>query len=202
VARVAYSWMLGGAASACGAAVVCWYFASTYGVSTRKGKATFAAALFGGSGFCIAALTLLLYQLHLPVFDAEGKIAAASVHHGKYDRTDLLIHTSSGGDLALHASGSSPYFRRDEHVKVRYQAETGAILRVLFVSADGKEEGVFNGTGAWPLLFFLLVGLIIVIQGFRRYRRDPEGAEEPSARNQHAYAAVDERSLLDLSKHR
>jgi hypothetical protein len=146
----------------------------------------------------------LVLKPRLPGFESSLRSYPInpSVHHGKYDRTDLLIHTSSGVDLALHASGSSPYFRRDEHVKVRYQAETGAILRVLFVSADGKEEGVFNGTGAWPLLFFLLVGLIVVIQGFRRYRRDPEGAEEPSARNQHPYAAVDERSLLDLSEHR
>jgi hypothetical protein len=123
-----------------------------------------------------------------------------SVHHGKQDRTDVLIHTFSGGDIALRAYGSSPYFHRDEHVKVRYQGETGMILRVLFVSADGREEGVFNDTGGWPLFFFLLVGITIVIQGFRRYRRDPEGAEEPSARNQHPYGSVDQRSLMYLSE--
>ena len=30
---------------------------------------------------------------------------------------------------------------------------------------------------------------------------DPEGAEEPSARNQHPYGSVDQRSLLNLSQH-
>jgi len=155
--------------------------------------------LFGGSAVCITALTLFLYQWHLPVFDAEGNIEAVSVHRGKYKRTDFLLRTPSGGDIALNASGSSPYFRRDEHVKVRYRGETGAIVRVLFVSAEGKEEGVFNSTGSWPLLLFLPVGLIIIFQGFRRYRRDPEGAEDPCVRDQHPYGAVDQRSLLGLS---
>jgi hypothetical protein len=72
----------------------------------------------------------------------------------------VLIHTSLGGDVALRAFGSSPYFRRDEHVKVRYQGETGIILRVVFLSADGRDEGAFNDTGAWPLFFFLLLGIM------------------------------------------
>jgi hypothetical protein len=85
-------------------------------------------------------------------------------------------------------------------VKVRYQGETGMILKVLFLSADGREEGVFNDIGAWPLFFFLLLGIMIIVQGFRKYRRDPEGAEEPSAPNQHPYGSVDQGSLLNLSE--
>jgi hypothetical protein len=180
-------------------AVVCWYCASIYGTSARKGKAMFAAALLGGSGIRIATLMLLLYQWHLPVFEAEGNIGVASVHSGRHVRTDLLIHTFSGGDIALHASGGSPYFRRDEHVKVRYQGETGAVLSVLFVAADGREEGAFNGSQTWPLFFFLLFGAFIIFQGFWRYRRDPEGAEEPFVLNKHPYGSIDERSLLNLS---
>ena len=85
-------------------------------------------------------------------------------------------------------------------MKVRYQGETGMVLRILFVSADGREEGVFNDTGVWPLYFLLLLGIMIILQGFRRYRRDPESAEEPPARNQHPYGSVDQRSLLNLSE--
>ena len=200
MSRIPYLWITGSAGCAGAVAVVCWYFASIYGTSARKGRALFAASLFGGSGICIAILTLLLYQRYLPVFEAEGNIETVSVHRGKHDRTDVLIHTSSGGDIALHANGVSPYFRRNKHVKLRYQGETGMIIRVRFVSADGREEGVFNDTGTWPLFFLLLLGIMIIFQGFRRYRRDPEGAEEPSARNQHPYGSVDRRSLLNLSE--
>lgn len=200
VNRIAYLWIMGGATCAVAIAVVCWYFASIYGTSARKGRYLFAASLFGGSGICIAILTLLLYQRLLPVFEAEGSIESVTAHRGKVDRTDVLIHTSLGGDIALRAFGSSVYFRREEHVKVRYQGETGMILRVVFLSADGRDEGVFNDTGPWPLFFFLLLGIMIIIQGFRRYRRDPEGAEEPSAPNQHPYGSVDQRSLLNLSE--
>jgi hypothetical protein len=160
----------------------------------------FAASLFGGSGICIAALTLLLYEWHLPVFESEGNIEAVWVRGGEDVRSDLLIHTSSGADIAVHASGRSPHFQRGEHVKVRYQSETGAILKVLFVSADGRVEGVFDGTEMWPPFFFLIGGLIIIFLGFRRYRRDPEGAEEPSQPNQHPYGTVDKESLLNLSE--
>jgi hypothetical protein len=124
VSRIPYLWIMGGAACAVSVAVACWYFASIYGTSARKARALFAASLFGGSGICIAILTLLLYQRHLPVFEAEGNIETVSVHRGKHDRTDVLIHTSSGNDIALGAYGGSPYFHRNEHVKVRYQGET------------------------------------------------------------------------------
>jgi hypothetical protein len=200
VTRIAYLWIIGGSACACVIAVVCGYFASIYGISPRRGKALFAAALFGGSGVFIAALTLLLYERHLPVFEAEGNIEAVQIYGGKQGRSDVLIHTSSGGDIAIHASGRSPYFRQGEHVKVRYQGETGAILKASFVSADGREEGVFNGTGMWPLFLFLLGGALVIVLGFKRYRRDPEGAEEPSQRNQHPYGSVDKESLLNLSE--
>jgi len=199
--QVAYSWIIGGAASAWVVAVVCWYFASIYGTSARKGRALLAATLFGGAGISIANLAILLYQRHLPVFEAEGDIEAVSVHPGKYVRSDLLIRTSSGADIALHAYGRSPYFRRDEHVKVRYQGETENIQRVLFLSSNGREEGVFNNTGMWPAFFFLLVGVTIIFYGCRRYRRDPEGAEGPSVPDKHPYGSVDQRSLLNLSEH-
>jgi hypothetical protein len=200
VTRVVLLWIIGGAACTCAVAVVCGYFASIYGTSARKGKALFAAYLFAGSGICVATLASIGYYWHLPVFEAEGNIEAVWVHGGKSEHTDLLIRTAARGEIALHAHGGSPYFHRDEHVKVRYQGETGMILRVLFISADGREEGVFNDTGAWPFFFFLLLGIMVILRGFRRYRRDPEGAEESSIQNQHPYGSVDQQSLLDLSE--
>jgi hypothetical protein len=200
VSRIVYLSIIGSAAAAVAVSMVCWYLASIYGTSARRGRSLFAASLFGGAGICAATLALIVYQRQLPVFEAEGSIEAVSIHRDRHERTDVLIHTFSGGDIALRAFGSSHYFRRDEHVKVRYHGETGTILRVVFVSTDGREEGVFNDIGVWPLFFFLLLGIMIILQGFRRHRRDPEGVEEPSARNQHPYGAVDEGSLLNLSK--
>jgi hypothetical protein len=83
---------------------------------------------------------------------------------------------------------------------VHYQGETGALLRASFVSADGREDGVFNGLEMWPPFFFLLGGAIVIFPGFNRYRRDPEGAEEPSQQNQHPYGSVGKESLLNLSQ--
>ena len=144
-----------------------------------RGKAFLAASLFGGSGICVAALTLLIYEANLPVLEADGHIERVQIHPAnKNVRSDLLIRTSSGGFIAIHAAGGSPYFRVGEHVKLRYLGEAGEILKVLFFSVDGKQEGVFNSTVAWPPYLFLLVGLAIVALGFRKYRQDPEGAEE------------------------
>lgn len=194
-------WLLVGSAFACGIAVVCWFLASTYGTSPRRGKTFLTAHVLAGSGICLVALTFLLFNHNLPIIQTEGNIESVQIHpKGRDFRSDLLIRTASGGVVAIHASGRSPYFRPGEHVKVQYQGYTGTILKVYFFSADGGEEGGFNGTDRWPPYFALLGGLTLIWYGFRKYHRDPEGAEEPSHRNPKPYGGVDKDSLLRLPR--
>jgi hypothetical protein len=198
--RITFLWIIAGTVCACSIAVVCWYFGSTYGTSARKGRVLLASAIFGGSGVCIAAMALILYQLHPPVAEVEGIIEAVQIHRGRRARSDLLIHTSSESDIAVHASGGSLYFRTGEHVKIRYQGDTGTILKAYFFATDGRKEGEFNGTEMWPPFFLLFGGAVVIFLGFRRYRRDPEGAAYPSKPDQHPYGSIDKPSLLHLSE--
>lgn len=166
----------------------------------RPGKALLAAYLLGGSAVCMAALALLVYETHLAVFETEGNIEAVKIRGGKTQRSDLLIHTISGSYIAVHATGSSRYFSRGQHLKLRYQDKTGALLSAVFLSADGNKEGVFNGTETWTPYVMLLIGLFIAWAGVKKYRRDPEAwCEDSRPQKSIADGSVDKDSLLNLS---
>src|ERR1700744_105740 len=114
-------------------------------------------------------------------------------------RSDVRLQRASGAEFVLHASGWSKYFRRGEHMKVKYQGETGAILKARFYSADGHEEGVFNGIEWGPAVCLLLFGIGLIFLGLWRYQRDPEGAANTNRPDRHPYGSVDKASLLELS---
>jgi hypothetical protein len=60
---------------------------------------------------------------------------------------------------------------------VSYRGYSGSIHKAQFLSSTGSEEGVFNGTDDWPPYFMLLLGLLVMWAGVRKFKRDPEGAE-------------------------
>ena len=191
--------LLGGSACLFAAAIVCWYLSSTHAVGVSRGKRLLAAYLLYGSAICGAGLAQLLYETQLAVFETEGNIEAVQVRGGKSPRSNLLIHTISGGYIAVHASGTSRYFRLGQRLRLRYQDKTGAILSAVFLSADETKESVFNGTETWAPYSVLLLGLFVAGVGAIKYRRDPEGSEDSTTRKFIADGSVDEASLLKLS---
>lgn len=157
-----------------------------------------AAYLLYGSAICTAGLAQLVYETHLAVSETEGNIEAVQVRGGKRPRSNVFIHTISGGYVAVHASGTSRCFRRGQRLRVRYQERTGAILSAVFLSENGTKEAVFNSSDTWNPYFVLLIGLFVVGAGVMKYRRDPEGSEGTAARKFIADGSVDEGSLLKL----
>jgi hypothetical protein len=199
VVRTVIPVLLGGSACLLAAAIVCWYLSSTYAVGVSRGKRLLAAYLLYGSAICTAGLAQLVYETHLAVFETEGNIEAVQIRGGKRPRSNLFIHTISESYIAVHASGTSRYFRRGQRLRVRYHDKTGAILSAVFLSADGNKEGVFNDTDIWTPYFVLLTGLFLAGTGVIKYRRDPGGSEDSKTRNFIADGSVDEASLLKLS---
>ena len=162
----------------CAAGGLYGYLASVYERSPRRGKVLLRSHLLWGFGICIAMLALIARDRSFPIFENEGTIESVRVQgSSKRSRTNLEVRVPSGGQIVIHASGRSTYFRLGERLKVRYQGITGAILRASFISADGREEGVFNGSETWPPYFVFIFGALIVWAGLVKYRRYPEGTD-------------------------
>ena len=81
------------------------------------------------------------------------------------------------GQVALDASGMSPYFQAGQLIRVRYQGVTGDILKAHFLSTNGAEIAVFNGTDTWSPYWWIVSGAFVIFAGYKKYCRDPEGAE-------------------------
>jgi hypothetical protein len=170
--------MLAGAALLCTVGIFYAISSARLSVSLNKGKQRLRAYLCIGAAICISAVAAILYQARLPIYEASGTIEAAQVHsEGKGHRTNLRVRVGSGAELVLNADGISPYFRSGQQAHVRYHGYSGSILKARFISSTGSEEGVFNGTDAWPPYWWLLGGLLVLAAGFRKNGRDPEGSE-------------------------
>lgn len=200
--EIAIRILIGGSACLGAVALRYWHLSSRYEVGVRRGKALLIASLLGGSGVCAAGLALSLYESHLIVFEIEGKIEGVEVRRGKTVRPYLYIHTTAGDDIVVHASGMSPYFRRRQSVRLRYQDKTGEILTAIFLAGDGHIEAVFNDSETWPSPYFIaLVGATIGCSGLTRYYRDPQGSKYPTLWDPVWNTSVDKASLLNLSNH-
>ena len=153
---------------------------SRLSISTRKGAYRFRAYLCVGTAIVLSGVAALLHEADLPTYEVSGVIETAQIHaEGKGHRTYLRIRVDSRADVAVNADGISPYFHSGQLTDVRYQGVSGHILHARFLSSTGKQEGVFNGTDAWSLYWWTLMGVLVVVVGIRKNKRDPEGAEGP-----------------------
>ena len=179
------------------------FVAATEGDSPRKGNARFAATLLVGLAFCMVALSQIIYNSSLPVFELHGIIDSVQVIHGdsRHFSAYLQVHTDSGGDITVHASDRSSYLRAGERVKGRYQGDSGELLKALFFTPDGKQEAILNGTSTLAPYGFILIGLLFIWAGFRKFHRDPEGTGESSDKNPDSLETVDDGSNLNRSRH-
>jgi hypothetical protein len=177
---------------------------ATESVGTRKGTARFAATLLFGICLCLPAFCLILLSTSLPVFESDGTISSMRlVHSGsRHYSAYLLIQTPASGEISVHASDPSIFFRPGQRLRVRYQAETGEVLKVWFFNASGNQEARFNSTLPLAPYGLLLSGAFAMFAAFRIRQRDPEGREEPVHRSSGLSTAVDEQSILDLSRNK
>jgi hypothetical protein len=172
------------------------FIAATESDSPRKGRARLIATLAFGSWFCISALSMIIYNASLPVFEFGGEIESVQIIHSdsRHYSAFLRIHTLAGGNITIHYSGRNEYFRKGEHLKVRYQGDTGELLKATFLAPDGRQEGVFNGTSTWQPYLVLLPGLFAIWAGFKKFHRDPEAVEDTTWRNPSLLDSVDDDS--------
>lgn len=138
------------------------------------------ASLLFCSWFCLAPALTFLYDTSLPKFQFKGRITAVHVRNSTEDHYSayIRIHTDSGGEIRIHSSDQSVYLRLGERVKVRYRGDTGDLIIAYFYAPDGKQEGVLQGTSNLGRILLLLIGLSCIWASIRKYRRDPEGAEQ------------------------
>ncbi len=147
-------------------------------ISMQKGAYRLRASLCVGAAILLSAVATLLYEAHLPTYEVLGTIESAQVHaEGKGHRTFLRVRVGSRAAVAVNADGISPYFHPGQVADVRYQGESGQVLHARFLSPSGTQEGVFNGTDTWPPYWWMLGGVLVIVAGFRKNKRDPEGAE-------------------------
>jgi hypothetical protein len=155
------------------------YVAATESDGPRKSKALLIASLLFSSWFCLEPAISYFYDSTLPIFDFRGRITAVDVrdsssrHYSAYIR----IHTDSGGDIMVHASDGSEFFRPGQLLEIRYRGDTGELIRAHFYSADGKQEGIDQSTINFGRIVLFIIGLFCTWASIRKYRRDPEGAE-------------------------
>ena len=159
---------------------ICYAIASaSLSISPRKDTYRLQAHLCVGAAVILSAFALLLYDSSLPTYEVAGTIEGAQVRtEGRSHRTYLKVLNGSGAEVVMNADGISPYFRAGQFADVRYQGVTGHILYARFLSSAGEKEGVFNGTDTWPPYWWLLGGVLVIAAGFRKKRRDSEGAEK------------------------
>lgn len=147
-------------------------------IAIKKAKQRLTAIVCIGTAICIGSLGTFVYQSLMPTYELLGQIERAQIRtQGKDHRTAVLVRAGNGR-VALDASGLSPYFQAGQVVRVRYQGVTGYILKAHFLSTTGAEVAVFNGTDTFPPYWGMALGAFVIFAGFRKYRRDPEAAEQ------------------------
>ena len=164
------------AAALLSAGVVVGILANSESVGLRKGRLVRAAWCLVGCSLCLLATPVLIFNWRQPVLSVDGAISSAVVHSsGRSHPTDLTILTGDGRIVHLRASDRSTFFRTGQIIEAKYQTGTGFILHANFLSQDGKQEGVFNGTAFWWPYFTLIGGLLVIGYARWNFRRDPEG---------------------------
>jgi hypothetical protein len=154
------------------AALICGVRASQAIEPPKARMRLWAVSLFG-SAFLFAGIALIVFNYQLPTIEAEGMIEDVSVHsQGRGYRSDITVRVRQGGQASLRASGRSVYFRRGEHVRLRYQGFTGVIKHAQFFAINGKPEGVFQGNDFLTGYSALGLGVFLIFLGWKRYRRD------------------------------
>ena len=83
-----------------------------------------------------------------PFFEFQGNIVSVDVRdsYSRHYSAYLQIHTTSGSDITVHVSDSSPFLRPGEGVYVRYRGDTGELINAAFYAQDGKQEGVLRSS--------------------------------------------------------
>jgi hypothetical protein len=168
------------------------FIAATESNSRRKGRAYFIASILFSSWFVLGPLLLYAYDRSLPVFEFHGQIVSvefrdsSSRHYSAY----LVIQTTSGGEITVHSSDRSDFVHSGELVDVRYYGDTGELIKAYFYAPDGHQEGMLHSASNWNRGWLSLIGLFCVWASIRKYRRDPEGAEEPTSSDIHSLKIV------------
>ena len=161
-------------ASALVVVVYCGYIAATESTSLRTIRAKFITYLTISLWFCAASLFWILYDATRPIFELQGSIASVDVRDSdsRHYSAFILIHTTTGGDITVHASGRSDFFHAGQLLKVRYRGDTGELVRAQFYTPSGTPQGVFQDSSILNKSGGMLVGLVCIWASIRKYHRD------------------------------
>jgi len=182
--------------------VVFGYVAATASAGRRKGRASLIAALTFSSFFLISPALWTFYESRLPVFEADGMIAAVQVrdHSSRHYSAQLWIKTGDAGEVSVHVSDRSSAWHVGQRLKVRYYGDTGELIRANLISSDGHPQGTVRNSFGFTRAVSVLLGVALMWIVLKRYRRDPEALMEDRPELSNVSVAVDQDSLLHLSE--
>ena len=119
-------------------------------ISLNKGRQRFKAYLYFGTAVLLASSTALLYESALRIFEVRCTIVAAQDRaESKGHRTYFSVRLPNDAEVNLNAGGANAYFKPGQLADIRYQDRTGAVLKAIFLSPEGKQVGIYQGTDTW-----------------------------------------------------
>lgn len=182
--------------------VIFGYIAATASAGKRKGRARLIAALTFSSFFLISPALWTFYESQLPVFEADGVIAAVQVRDSssRYYSAQLWIATGHAGEVLVHVSDRSSAWHVGQRLRVRYYGNTGELIQANLMSSDGHPQGTMRSSSGFTRAVSVLLGVALMWAILKRYRRDPEALTEDQPELSSLSVAVDQDSLLHLSE--
>jgi hypothetical protein len=161
-----------GAAALCIIGIVLAIYAFAIPAAIRRDSTLQRAYFFIGTGFSIAAISLIVFQLSRPVATVEGVIDLAQVQsEGPRARTYIRVQSLRSA-IVLNASGTNEYFRPGERIRAKYRVDSGFVLKATLLSPEGREVATFHGRDAIPPYFGLFAGGFFLWMGVRARRRE------------------------------
>jgi hypothetical protein len=178
--------------------IACFIWSSNLSEGKKRGQVKLVAMLLMGVAF-VSLSIFDLVGIHQSERDSvSGVIQNLKQRHGKNSSSSFQIQMADGSQIAVHAAydGKNLVNGESVHAEVlRYHA-TLLSLSVLDGAYAGWQH--VEGDGTISGCFLLLLGVLCIWGGLRKWRSEPNAPEVPDYRT--PANGIDDQSLLHLNR--